>query len=195
VNFGYVFGMWWKRFKGYARDQYGVILTDLEAQQSRIAFFDKYNLEPWHRNQQGIARTQGFVRTLTGRRRRLPAAMNPRDPWHEEALRQAINAPVQGFCAELNMGVLIQAASEFPREFVRPLITVHDSCIFEVHKTWVSRVANRLEEIVRWPKLLDDFEIDFTVPIEGDVKIGTAWGNGVSLKDWLADNGRIKQIA
>ena len=39
VNFGFSFGMWWKRFKLYARDTYGLEISDRQAQQSRIAFF------------------------------------------------------------------------------------------------------------------------------------------------------------
>ena len=32
INFGFIYGMWWKKFKDYARDNYGVTFSDKEAQ-------------------------------------------------------------------------------------------------------------------------------------------------------------------
>ena len=40
VNFGYIYGMWWRAFKAYAFDSYGVIVTDVEAKQSREGFLE-----------------------------------------------------------------------------------------------------------------------------------------------------------
>jgi hypothetical protein len=40
INFGYLYGMWWKKFKMYARDNYGVKVTDEQAQASRKGFFE-----------------------------------------------------------------------------------------------------------------------------------------------------------
>lgn len=191
INFGYVFGMWWKKFKIYARDNYDVHLTDRQARDSRIAFFDLYPLEGWHSKQKSFARMNGFVRSLTGRKRRLLEAQSPDDtPQRAEAWRQAINSPVQSLASDLNLMVLLQMAREFPRQHVKPLITVHDSILLEVRNSWVERVSHRFEEIMRGPELLKTFEISFKVPIMGETKIG-AWGSGVSLKKWLITNDEV----
>ncbi len=71
VNFGYLFGMWWKKFKIYAFEKYGIVLSDRQARESRKFFFSQYpGLEPWHNIQKGSARRRGYVTTMTGRRRR-----------------------------------------------------------------------------------------------------------------------------
>src|SRR3546814_9870951 len=57
INFGYLYGMWWKKFKIYARDNYGVNVTDDEAQASREAFFELYPGFPkWHARQSRLDR-------------------------------------------------------------------------------------------------------------------------------------------
>lgn len=180
VGFGYVYGMWYKKFRIYARDNFGINLTDAEAQESRKAYFDLYPLEAWHNRQQRFAREHGYVRTMTGRKRRLPRAQDKDDTYERaEAWRQAINSPIQGTASDLNLMTLLQLAKEFPSYVVRPIITVHDSILAEVRDDYVVRVATRLEEIMRKPDLLTTFDIDFTIPICGEVKAGP-WGSGTS---------------
>lgn len=188
VGFGYVYGMWWKKFMQYARDNYDMVISPKEAQQSRISYFQMYPLEPWHARQRKFAFQYGFVRSLDGRKRRLPHAQSKQDtPHRAEAWRQAINSPVQGFASDINLMVLLQLRKEFSRDVFKPIITVHDSILMEVRLDYVERVTKRVEEIMRRPDLFDVFEIKLTVPIEGEVKIGP-WGSGVSLKKWRANN-------
>jgi DNA polymerase I-like protein with 3'-5' exonuclease and polymerase domains len=79
--------------------------------------------------------------------------------------------------------VLRQIREEFPRAVLQPIVTVHDSLIMEVRNDYVEKVVKRVEEIMRQPSLFEDFEIDLTVPIEGETKIGP-WGSGKSLEKW-----------
>lgn len=188
INFGYLYGMWWKKFKIYARDNYGVDVTDDEAQASREAFFELYPGFPkWHDKQRRFAQVNGYVRSLSGRKRRLPAAMGGRDsPERREAQRQAINSPVQSFANELNLMAALQMRKEFKKGWFRLVGTVHDAVLLEVRNDMVEFVHNRGLEIMSGPELLDDFEIDMSVPIEADAKLG-AWGAGKDLKKWLVD--------
>ena len=186
VNFGYIYSMGANKFRKYAKDNYGLDLTDREAQASRTAFFQLYaKLPAWHDNQRDYARKRGFVRTLSGQKRRLPKALGRDDGSYEygEALRQAINSPVQGFACHLNYMVLLQLTEEFPWSVFRPIATVHDAILAEVRDDWAARVSLRAQEIMRHPSLLDALSIHLTVPIEGEVKLG-AWGTGVSLAKW-----------
>jgi len=186
INFGYLYGMWWKKFKIYARDNYGVIVTDKQAQASREAFFTLYpGFTKWHERQRRFARLNGYVRSLSGRKRRLPDAMLYEDtPKRREAERQAINSPVQSFANELNLMAALQIREEFPRKFVHIVGTVHDACLFEVRDDVVPQLYKRGLEIMASPALLKEFEIELSVPIEAEAKIGP-WGAGVSLKKWL----------
>lgn len=187
VNFGYLYGMWWKKFIIYARDNYGVKVTPKQAQDSRKAFFFLYKaLEGWHNRQRRFAQRNGYVRSLSGRKRRLPDAMLQDDsPKCGEAQRQAINSPVQSFASDLNLMVLLQLMDEFSLDDVQPLGTIHDAILLYVRKAMIPRVFKRGLEIMTHPKMLDELGIKLRVPIKGEGKIGP-WGKGVSLEKWLA---------
>lgn len=193
INFGYLYGMWWKKFKIYARDNYGVTVTDEEAQASREAFFDAYPGYPnWHDRQRRYVRKHGYVKSLSGRKRRLPEALSAEDtPERREAERQAINSPVQSFANELNLMAALQLREEYSRKVVRICGTVHDAILLRVRNDYVEEVHNRLLEIMRRPKLMDEFGIDIFVPIEGEGKVGP-WGDGVPLDKWLKEQSNAK---
>jgi DNA polymerase I-like protein with 3'-5' exonuclease and polymerase domains len=186
INFGYLYGMWWKKFKIYARDNYGVTVTDDEAQASREAFFELYPGFPdWHERQRRFAQVNGYVRSLSGRKRRLPAAMGGRDtPERREAQRQAINSPVQSFANELNLMAALQMRKEFSRKWFRIVGTVHDAILMWVRNDKVEQIFKRGMEIMSKPELLERFEVDMSVPIEAEGKIGP-WGAGKDIKKWL----------
>ena len=185
VNFGYLYGMWWKKFKIYARDNYGVIITDEEAEQSRVTFFDNYpDLPDWHKRQKKYARRHGYVKSLSGRKRRLPEAKHADDtPERRAAERQAINSPVQSFANEVNLMAALQLRKEYGRDVVKICGTVHDSVLFRVRNDMVDEVYHRMLEIMRWPELMDVFGIRMSVPIEADGEVGP-WGKGVTLERW-----------
>lgn len=189
INFGYLYGMWWKKFKLYARDNYGVEVTDEEAQSSRIAFFDLYPEYPeWHKRQSRFAAHNGYVRSLSGRKRRLPAATAGRDsPSRREAQRQAINSPVQSFANELNLMAALQMKEEFSPKWFRICGTVHDAILMLVRNDKLSKVWRRGLEIMSGPKLLTTFDITLNVPIEAEGAIGP-WGAGKDLNTWLKEN-------
>jgi DNA polymerase-1 len=192
INFGYLYGMWWKKFKIYARDNYGVEVNDAEAQASREAFFELYpSFTAWHDKQRRFAQVNGYVRSLSGRKRRLPAAMGGRDtPERREAQRQAINSPVQSFANELNLMAALQMRREFKKAWFRICGTVHDAILMWVRIDMVEHVYNRGLEIMSHPDLLEDFEIEMSVPIEAEAKIG-AWSTGKGLKKWLEEQSKI----
>lgn len=185
INFGYLYGMWWKKFREYARDNYGVEITDEQAQDSRVAYFELYgDLPDWHRRQKRKAKIDGYVRSLSGRKRRLPAAMANDGSFDAQAAeRQAINSPVQSFANDINLMAALQLTQEFGPEVVHLVGTVHDAVLVEVRNDMVAVVYTRLLEIMQRPSLFDEFSINMAVPIEADAELGP-WGAGVSLDKW-----------
>jgi DNA polymerase-1 len=186
INFGYLYGMWWKKFMIYARDNYGVIVTEDQARESRSTFFSTYpGLKPWHDRQKRYVRRNGYVTTLTGRKRRLPQAQLPYDcPERKEAQRQAINSPVQGFAAELTLMAGLHISDEFDWDTVKVVGTVHDSVHMWVRRNQVHRVVPRILEIMKRPALMDVFDIRLRVPIIAEATIGP-WSQGKELEAWL----------
>lgn len=186
VNFGYLYGMWWKKFKDYARDSYGVDLSDEDAEGSRVAFFDNYSdLPDWHKRQRIYANRHGFVKSLSGRKRRLPDAQisDPKDGRRKAAERQAINSPVQSFANDINLMAAIQLRKEYGLNKVKICGTVHDAVLFRVKNEYVEEVYQRMLVIMQRPELMDTLDIDISVPIEADGEIGP-WGAGVDLDKW-----------
>jgi DNA polymerase-1 len=181
INFGYAYGMWWKKFVDYARDNYDVIVSDEQAQASRKSYFALYSKLPaWHKKQRDFAHRHGYVRSMFGRKRRLPHATGPDDDRQaQEAQRQAINSPVQSFASDLNLAAAIELAAKYDRSYFRIAGTVHDAILMYIRKDKLAEICPEVLKVMSHPKMLDDFDIELNVPIEADMKIG-AWSMGVS---------------
>lgn len=205
VNFGFIYGMWWKKFLIYARDNYGVVFTEQEAQMWRKRFFEIYSgIEPWHERKRKAVRMMGYVVSLSGRKRRLPGAFSSDDMVRQEAERQAINSPIQGFgSGDMKAMAMVELHEKFRNyEFVKSIVgremfpvrngipdifrivgEVHDSILFWVRRGWESIVLPHVKRIMESPALFDVFKIELDVPIVVDIEIG-AWGTPIaSWKD------------
>ena len=200
VNFGYVYGMSWVKFKRYAKDSYGLDLTDEEAKQHREKFFNLYKgLKPWHERQRRIAEKTRQVRAPHGRIRHLPDVDSEDEAIKAEALRQAINSPVQGFASG---DLTLLAATIFDRivhrfldpEAIRVVLLVHDAIMVEVRDDWVDRVVPILKGVMENTPLLEYFDLDFTVPIVADIQVGQYWSEAEELDDVKYDKKKIKKM-
>jgi uracil-DNA glycosylase family 4 len=185
VNFGFIYGMGWRKFMDYALDKYGVRLIERESKAFRKRFFEKYNRLPeWHDRQKKIVHLLGQVRTLTGRIRHLPEIYSPEKDLMAQAERNAINSPVQGFAAELVLMALPQIQEEFSVDQVQVCGTVHDAIIGRVkigkNKEHL-KILKRIRDIMEHPNILDELEIQLDIPIKVDVKIGN-WGLGQKVQ-------------
>lgn len=192
VNFGFVYGMGWKKFKLYARDNYGVDLTDKEAEQWRKKFFDTYHSLPkWHSKQRRIVQSMGQVRSPIGRIRRLPDIYSTDKSKKAEAERQSINSPVQGFGSDLTilgMSEIMGNAQYYDPDYVLDkdkffvIGTVHDATLFEVRNDYLMDFCPRAKHILEHPKALEEvFHFETDVPIIADVAVGKSWGAGKEL--------------
>lgn len=135
INFGLIYGVSPFGLQMYAKRTFGVELTDKEAVKYHKGFFRLYpNLELWHVDYINRARTQGYVKTLFGRRRHLEEDITS---WHdrtrESAERQSINAPVQGTAGEFTLFAMAVLHNRLHPD-VRLINTVHDSVIYDIPK-------------------------------------------------------------
>ncbi len=106
-NFGLCFGMGWEGFQVYAKLNYGVTLTDKEAQDFRSSFFERYpGLTRYHKEYKDRAKRDQMVRGPLGRIRHLPLIKSPNQEFRSKAERQAINSPVQMTLSDMLMWVL-----------------------------------------------------------------------------------------
>lgn len=187
VNFGFLYGMGWRKFKDYARDKYEVLFTDAESEQARNDFFELYNgLPAWHDRQRRLVKKYKQVRSLLGRIRHLPGIDSPDKFKRGEAERQAINSPVQGVASDMAMfNGLVRCTNEFSRDEVRVCGLVHDAVLGYVRDSkpgQAENLARKMLTIMEDMKTVEKtFDTRITVPIIAEAKMG-AWGSGVEIK-------------
>lgn len=193
VNFGFLYGMGWRKFKDYSRDTYGVKVTDKEAQQMREKFFKAYKeLPKWHDKQRKLVRANGEVRNPIGRIRRLPDIYSSDKGKQAEAERQAINSPVQGFGSDLTLLGMAEVTQyskycrpgyKMDKSQFRCVGTVHDATLFEVKDEYLKEFVYKVKAIMDNPLALEKvFKFKSPIPIVVDVAIGDSWGAGTELK-------------
>ena len=117
-----------------------------------------------------IARQQGYVTTLFGRRRYLPDINSANATVRGYAERNAINAPIQGTAADIIKVAMIRIHERFQREGIRSkmILQVHDELNFSVYpeeKEKVERIV--IEEM--------QAAISLSVPLVADSGFGDNW--------------------
>lgn len=182
INFGFLFGMFEKKFIQYCKEKYGFEPTMEEARRYRKAFFSLYyGLEPWHKKQGRLVRANGQIRNLAGRIRRLPDIHSKEWGKQNEAVRQAINSPVQGFVGDYKAMAMVEIHEEVPHTKFRLAGEHHDAILGYVNPYKRDDILHRVASIMRHPKLLDTFGISLSIPMEVEVSVGP-WGKGVTVK-------------
>lgn len=183
INFGFIYGMGWRKFVAYAFTQYGVRFTDAEAQRIRSAFFDKYSALPeWHARMREIARHYKQVRSYSGRVRHLPMIDSAEEYIRQEAERQAINSPVQNFGSDLGVMALSRLEEEIDSDYLAVVAFVHDAIYCYVPREYLEWGAKTLKYYMESNPLLDWFDLKMNVPIIADVAFGLNLGEMEELK-------------
>jgi DNA polymerase-1 len=177
VNFGFLYGMYPKKFQKYAKVNYGLEYSLSEAEIARERFFTLYpDLVKWHHRQKQIVAHRGEVTSPLGRVRHLPNINSNDNGVRMEAERQAINSPVQSCASDLTLFAMVVLHREVlnPRE-IRMVMTVHDSIRFEVREEMVGEYAPAIKEVMENLPLRRTFGTNLTVPVVADVDWGTHW--------------------
>ncbi len=117
-----------------------------------------------------LAREQGYVETLFGRRRYIPELNSKNPNIRGFGERVATNSPIQGTAADLIKLAMInihRALTE-QRSGARMILQVHDELLFEVPPAELDDVR----ALVR-SKMEGALELD--VPIDVDMGVGSNW--------------------
>jgi DNA polymerase-1 len=120
---------------------------------------------------QRTVRETGYVSTLFGRRRHFAGlAAGDKGPQAQAALREAINAPIQGTAADLMKIAMIntQRALEASSLRAKLLLQVHDELILEAPDDEVAAVARLVCDVMEHVYTLD-------VPLGVEVESGPNW--------------------
>lgn len=177
VNFGFLYGMGWRKFRVYAKEKYQTEVSDAEAQAYRKAFFVQYSsLQAWHERQRRIVRAAGQVTSPVGRIRHLPTINSTDEMVQGDAEREAINSPVQGLASDLTVLSMVILSKRLDRSRARILGNVHDSILLESTEDYAEEAAQITKHVMEHLPLKKLFGFKPTVPIEAEVTIGTHWG-------------------
>jgi len=181
VNFGFIYGMGWRKFIVYAYTQYGVKFTDIEAKRIRDAFFSKYHkLSNWHYKVRKFVHRHGYVRSYSGRIRHLPMINSDDEGIRSEAERQGINSPVQEFASTLGVIAFSRMDQEVDPRFLQVVGFVHDAIYAYVPFEFLEWGAKTLKWYMESTPLYKWFDLRLPVPIIADVSFGI---NGASMNE------------
>lgn len=182
VNFGFIYGMGWRKFIVYAKTQYGVEFTEAEAQRIRTAYFELYSgLLPWHERTRRFAQEHGFVRSYSGRIRHLPMIYSEDESVQQEAGRQAINSPVQNFASDLGVIAMARTRKAIDSEYLKPIAFVHDAIYAYCREEYAMWGAQTIKHYMETNPLEKMFNRVMKVPIVADVSIGRNFGDTYEL--------------
>ena len=163
VNFGLLYGM--SEF-GLTR-QLG--FTREESRSYIARYFQRYPgvLDYMERTRQ-IAREQGFVETILGRRLYTPDILASNKMIKQAAERAAINAPLQGSAADIIKLAMIAVDKVLPKDQAKLLLQVHDELVFEADADIADDLSKQIADVMQ-------SVLEISVPFVVEVGQGQNW--------------------
>ena len=165
INFGLIYGM--SAF-GLAK-QLG--LGRKQAQEYIDLYFSRYpGVKQYMEETRELAKQQGYVETILGRRLYLPEINSKNAARRQYAERTAINAPMQGTAADIIKLAMIAADKWVQDEQVdaKMIMQVHDELVFEVAEEKLDAYSDMIRQLMSSATQLD-------VPLVVDIGVGINW--------------------
>ena len=121
-------------------------------------------------------RERGFTTTLFGRKTHFPRIRSKVQHERQGAERAAINAPIQGTCADIIKRAMVRmepalAAAGLPN--VQMLLQVHDELVFELPEGDVAAAKPVIERVMAEAAAP---AVTLTVPLGIEIGTGASWG-------------------
>ena len=165
INFGLIYGM----------SAFGLAKNLGIETKAAAAYIDRYfqrypGVKRYMDETKQLAKAQGYVETVFGRRLYLPEINSPNGPRRSGAERAAINAPMQGTAADLiKMSmVAVQQVLDAEQRGTKMIMQVHDELVFEVPEAEVDWLR------VEIPRLMAGVA-QLKVPLLAEVGVGPNW--------------------
>lgn len=165
INFGLIYGM--SAF-GLAKQ---LNLGRNEAQQYIDRYFDRYpGVAQYMDSTRALAKEQGYVETLFGRRLYLPEINASNKMRVQAAERTAINAPMQGTAADIIKKAMLSVHDwlNTGSADARMIMQVHDELVFEVAADEAQQIADKVCGLMSGAAQL-------SVPLLVEAGIGDNW--------------------
>ncbi|HEY4288919.1 MAG TPA: DNA polymerase I [Puia sp.] len=167
VNFGIIYG---QGAFGLA-DNLGISRSEAKE------IIDNYkkqfaNIQKYMDDTINLARENGYVETLMGRKRWLKDINSANFTIRGFAERNAINSPIQGSAADMIKLAMIKVHAEFKKEGLKSkmLLQVHDELVFDAHKTEIEIIKPIITRCMQTALLLPE-----EVPAIAEMGTGVNW--------------------
>jgi DNA polymerase I len=167
INFGLIYGM-----SAFGLTRY-TDLTLAESEDFMEAYFRQFpGVKRYLDEMRRLARDQGYVETLAGRRRYFPGLKNQRNfNIRSREEREAINAPIQGTAADIMKIAMVNVPVAMAEAGLsaRMLLQVHDELVLECSPEEIKATATLVQKVME-----DAYPLK--VPLKTDARIGQNWG-------------------
>jgi DNA polymerase-1 len=165
INFGLIYGMGTFGLAKSLGIENAAAKTYIDRYFARFAGVKRYMDDT-----RELAKRQGYVETVFGRKLVLPDIQNVKGAKLAALERQAINAPMQGTAADLIKlaMVAVQKALDTQGKGTRIIMQVHDELVFEVPLDEVDWVKTEV------PRLMAEVAA-LKVPLLAEVGVGANW--------------------
>ena len=165
VNFGIIYGIsahGLAQRLGIGRAESAEIIEEYFKQYPKIKVLMESTIE--------IARKQGYVETLLGRRRPLRDINSANGTVRAGAERVAINTPIQGTAADMIKIAMhkVQDLLEKEQTKTRMLLQIHDELVFDLHQDERETLPEKIVECMQ-------SALPLSVPIAVDTGTGANW--------------------
>ncbi len=158
VNFGLIYGM---QAFGLAK-QLGI--KRQQAQTYIDTYFARYpGVKNYMEQIRDIAKQQGYVETIFGRRLYIPEIKSRNPQRRQYAERTAINAPMQGSAADIIKMAMVKMDKD-----MKMIMQVHDELVFEVAKENIEEAKSQIIETMTTVA-------ELKVPLVVEVGVGDNW--------------------
>ncbi len=172
-NFGLSYGMGAKAFRTRLLVDSGVTVTVEEADNLIKGYRSTYpQAEAWKARTVQRGYELGYVRTMTGRKRRLPNLYSSDRGEVMRAERQIPNFCVQGSSADITGLALIEMYKRLKLIGAYPLLQVHDELVVEAPESKAQEAAAIMEACMG--EYVNQ-SLKLMVPMEASAGIGSSW--------------------
>ena len=145
INFGLIYGM------GAQKLAQELKISSNEAKEFIARYFERLTgLKEFYEEVEAVAKRQGYVTTLGGRRRLLPDIHSANGQNYALARRQAINTVIQGSAADIIKLAMLAVAhdAELKSMEARLLLQVHDELLLEVPTEAAAAAGERVAALM-----------------------------------------------
>lgn len=161
-------------------------ISEEKAQNFMDHYFEAFpGVTQYIKNFREYATSHKYIRTLTDRKRRLPNVDSEKEWVREEALRMAINTPIQSTASDITQTSMARLQDEITERRFNSLIigTVHDSIMIDTYPTEITDVYDTVKIILENPtfKFCKNDDGSYIVPYKCDIGIGRRYGETKEL--------------